>query len=311
MAPQESRHRLKVSLALATIYIVWGSSFLFSKIAVSHLPPALFSSVRFLAAGALLVLFARFIRHDALPRRIVEWRHVAITGFLMVVGSNAVNLWAIQYIPSNLSALLNGTSAFWIAGLGVFGRRGHPLTRSAMIGMCVGFAGTALMLVPKGGLRTSSALAEAGALAACLSWALGTLYFRSIDTELSSLMFMALQMLMGGAMLLVIAIAKGDPAHWDISAPGLVSLGYLTLFSSCLAYTAYGWLSLNAPPPLVGTYGYVNPAIATYLGWQFLDEHLSGLQLAGMVVIIGAVCLLTLPGGTLTDSKTLAEPKSQ
>jgi drug/metabolite transporter (DMT)-like permease len=311
MSSQDSRHGVKVASALATIYIIWGSSFLFSKIAVKHLPPLLFSAVRFIAAGIVLATFARLIRRDAWPRRPVEWRHVAITGFLMVVGSNAVNLWAIQYIPSNLSALLNGTSAFWIAGLGVFGRRGHPLTRPALIGMCVGFAGTVLMLVPKGGLRTSSLLAEAGALTACLSWALGTLYFRSIDTELSALMFMALQMLTGGAMVLVLAVANGDPARWAIDVPGLVSLGYLTLFSSCLAYTAYGWLSLNVPPPLVGTYGYVNPAIATYLGWQFLDEHLSGVQLAGMIIIIGAVCLLTLPGGAFTDSKTLAEPKSQ
>jgi drug/metabolite transporter (DMT)-like permease len=307
----DSGHRIKVSLALATIYLVWGSSFLFSKIAVSHLPPLLFSAVRFTVAGAALALFARFARGDAFPRRGVEFRHVAITGFLMVVGSNAVNLWAIQYIPSNLSALLNGTSAFWIAGLGVFGRRGHPLTRGALIGMSIGFAGTVLMLVPKGGLRASSLLAELGALSACLSWALGTLYFRSIDTEQSSLMFMALQMLAGGLMLLVIAIAHGDPAHWDMTLPGFASLAYLTFFSSCLAYTAYGWLSLHAPPPLVGTYGYVNPAIATYLGWQFLDEHLSGVQLAGMVIIIVAVCLLTLPGGTLTDPKTLAEPKTQ
>jgi drug/metabolite transporter (DMT)-like permease len=154
-------------------------------------------------------------------------------------------------------------------------------------------------------------LAQAGVLTACLSWSLGTLYYRSIDTELNSLMFMGLQMLMGGLMLLAVAIVNGDAAHWAPNASGLAALFYLTFFSSCLAYTAYGWLSLNSTPALIGTYGYVNPAIAAFLGWKFLHEHLSGTQLIGMVIIIVGVSILTLPGGSLTDPKTLAEPKTQ
>lgn len=308
---RDSRHSAKLAVCLVTIYLVWGSSFLFSKIAVNHLPVALFSAIRFLTAGVLLALIAHFAGGDAFPRRAVEWRHVSVAGFFMVFVSNGLNIWAISYIPTNLSALLNGTSAFWIAGLGVFGKRGHPLTRWAILGMIIGFLGTALMLIPKGGLRTSSLLAEMGALVACAAWALGTLYYRSIDTSLSSLVFMALQMCMGGLMLLALAIAHGDAARWTFNLPGMVALGYLTFASSCLAYTAYGWLSLHAPPALTGTYGYVNPAIAAYLGWQFLDEHLSNVQLLGMVTIIGAVGILTLPGGTLTDRKTLEEPKSQ
>jgi drug/metabolite transporter (DMT)-like permease len=308
---RDSRYSAKIMVCLVTIYLVWGSSFLFSKIAVNHLPPALFSAVRFTTAGVLLALLAHFVGGHAFPRRAVEWRHVSITGFFMVFASNGLNIWAISYIPTNLSALLNGTSAFWIAGLGVFGKRGHPLSRWAVLGMIIGFAGTALMLIPKGGLRTSSLLAEIGALVACCAWALGTLYYRSIDTDLSSLMFMALQMFMGGLMLFTVAAAHGDAARWTFNGPGLIALAYLTFFSSCLAYTAYGWLSLHAPPALTGTYGYVNPAIAAYLGWQFLDERLSNMQLLGMVTIILAVGILTLPGGTLTDPKTLEEPKSQ
>jgi len=307
----DSRYRARLALALGTIYLVWGSSFLFSKIAVNNLPPALFSAVRFITAGSLLALFAHFFHGDSLPRRSIEWRHVTVAGFFMVFGSNGLNIWAIQFIPTNQSALLNSTSAFWISGLGVFGPRGHPLTRWAVLGMCTGFAGTALMLIPKGGMQVTSFVAEGAALVACCSWALGTLYYRSIDTELSSLMFMAMQCCMGGLMLLAVALVNGDLARFVPSVAGLISFAYLTFFSSCLAYTAYGWLSLNAPPSLIGTYGYVNPAIATYLGWQFLDEHLSNLQLAGMVIIIAAVGILTLPGGTLTDPKTLAEPKSQ
>lgn len=298
-------------LALGTIYLVWGSSFLFTKLAVTNLPPALFSGIRFVTAGTLLAIISRVWSGSPYPRRGIEWRHVITAGFFMVFVANGLNTWSMRYLASNQSALLNGTSAFWIAGLGVFGRRGHPLTRWAVVGLCIGFLGAALMLIPKEPLSTNSLLAQAGVLIACFSWSLGTLYYRSIDTELSSLMFMGMQMLMGGLMLLTVGIANGDAAHWAPNASGLTALFYLTFFSSCLAYTAYGWLTLNAAPALIGTYGYVNPAIAAFLGWQFLHEHLSGTQLVGMVVIIVGVSMLTLPGGSLTDPKTLAEPKTQ
>jgi drug/metabolite transporter (DMT)-like permease len=307
----DRRYSAKLILALGTVYLVWGSSFMFTKVAVANLPPALFSGIRFAGAGLLLALIARVWSKDRWPARLLEWRHVTITGFFMVFASNGLNTWALRYIPSNQSALLNGTSAFWIAGLGVFGPRGHPLTRWAMIGLGIGFLGAVLMLIPRGPSSTAGLLAQFGVLTACLCWSLGTLYYRSIDSGLSSLMFMALQMFMGGLMLLGLGIVHGDPAHFAPDPSGLIALIYLTFFSSCLAYTAYGWLTVNSTPALIGTYSYVNPAIAAFLGWQFLHEHLSALQLVGMAVIILGVCLLTLPGGSLTDPKTLAEPKTQ
>ncbi len=308
---RDRRYSAKLMLALCTIYLVWGSSFLFTKIAVINLPPALFSGIRFVTAGACLAIIARIFSGSAYPKRLIEWRHVTVTGFFMVFVSNGLNTWAMQYLPTNQAALLNGTAAFWIAGLGVFGRRGHPLTGSATLGLAIGFLGAALMLIPKGAWSTKDLVAQAAVLSACLSWSLGTLYYRSIDTDVGSLMFMALQMCLGGAMLLAVGIVHGDAAHWAPNRSGLAALLYLTFFSSCLAYTAYGWLSLHATPALIGTYGYVNPAIASFLGWQFLHEHLSSSQLVGMVIIIVGVSILTLPGGSLTDPKTLAEPKTQ
>jgi drug/metabolite transporter (DMT)-like permease len=297
-------------LCLTIVYLVWGSSFLFTKIGVENLPPALFAGVRFTAAGILLAMVAAFYG-GRLPARLIEWRHVLIAGFFMVFVCNGLNTWAIQYLPSNESALLNGTSAFWISGLGVFGRRGHPLTRSAVLGLIVGFVGAVLMLIPKGAVFSVGSLAQLGVLAACASWSVGTLYYRSIDTPLNTMMFMALQMLLGGLMLLGLGLGRGDSMHWPPNGPGLMALFYLTFFSSGLAYTAYGWLTMNATPTLISTYSYVNPAIAALLGWLILHEHLSGLQLLGMAIIIIGMCVLTLPGGSLTDPKTLAEPKTQ
>jgi drug/metabolite transporter (DMT)-like permease len=308
---RNSRHSTKLILCLGTVYLVWGSSFVFTKIAVRNLPPALFAGIRFVTAGVLLAIIAETYGRSRLPQRLIEWRHVAIAGFFMVFVSNGLNTWAMQYLPSNESALLNGTSAFWIAGLGVFGRRGHPLTRWAILGLVVGFTGAVLMLVPKGPVFLKGSLAQLAVLTACASWSLGTLYYRSINTQLSSMMFMALQMLMGGLMLLCLALFRGDSMHWPPNAPGIMALCYLTFLSSGLAYTAYGWLTMNTTPTLISTYSYVNPAIAAVLGWLVLHEHLSGLQLIGMAIIIIGVCILTLPGGSLTDPKTLAEPKTQ
>jgi drug/metabolite transporter (DMT)-like permease len=308
---RDSRYSAKLGLCLATVYLVWGSSFLFTKIAVANLPPALFSGIRFSFAGLVLMLFARFYRRDHWPRRRIDWRHALIAGFFMVFISNGLSTLSLKYIPSNQAALLTGTSAFWIAGLGVFGRRGHPLTRWAVVGLVIGFSGAALMLIPHGPVSTAGALGQLGILSGSLAWSLGTLYYRSIETHLSSLMFMALQMLLGGLMLLFTGLMHGDAAHFAPSASGLIALAYLTFFSSCLAYTAYGWLTVNATPAVIGTYSYVNPAIAAFLGWQFLHERLSSVQLIGMVIIIVGVSILTLPGGSLTDPKTLAEPKAQ
>jgi len=307
----DARHPVRLLVCLGAVYLIWGSSFLFSKLAVTHLPVAMLSGVRFLTAGSVLALVARFWMGDRFPLGAREYRQIAMLGFLMVFASNGANIWAIQFMPTNESALLNSTAAFWIAGLGVFGRRGHPLTRRAVLGLAVGFIGTAVMLLPHGRIDRSNLIAKAAALGGCLAWSLGTLYYRSIDTRLSPLMLTAMQMLAGGLMMTGVAVATGQWTEWSMNPAGLVALGYLTVFSSCLAYTAYGWLTRNATPALIGTYGYVNPAIAAFLGWYFLDEHLTPLQLSGMVVIIVGVALLTTRGGSLLDPKTLEEPKSQ
>jgi drug/metabolite transporter (DMT)-like permease len=307
----DPRYSAKLAVSLAAVYLIWGSTFVFTKLAVTHLPIALYTAVRFLTAGSLLALMARFVRREEWPRRLIDWRHLLVAGFCMVFVSNGLNAWAMQFIATNESALLNGSSAFWIAGLGVFGPRGHPLTRWAIVGLGIGFAGTALMLVPDGGLQRASLLAELGVLGACLAFSLGTLYYRSVDTQVGSLMFMGMQMFCGGLMLLIVALMRGDTARWTFNAPGLIALAYLTLMSSCLGFTAYGWLMRHATPAVIGSYSYVNPAVAAFLGWWFLHERLSHTQRVGMVVIIAGVSILTIPGGSFTDPKTLGEPKTQ
>ena len=237
-----------------------------------------------------------------------------IAGFFMVFASNGLNTWAIHYIPTNQSALLNGTAAFWIAGLGVFGRRGHPLTRWAVLGMIIGFAGTALMMIPKGWLACvlrvcwrswgCSPRAAPGRSAHCTTAA---------STRTRAMFLDGHANVHGRADAADRRRRDGDPAHWSPNPAGLAALGVISRSSARrLAYTAYGWLSLNAAPALLCT-----PARSRYLRHRLPG----GVAVSRRASVQCATrrhgdhyrrrVLLDPAGGLVIDPKTLGEPKAQ
>lgn len=291
MTPERTRFA-KLIGCFAVIYLVWGSSYVAMKIGVQHLAPLLFAGVRFALAGVLLVAVAA-LRGARFPIGSAQWKHVLMMGLLTVLISNGINNWAIQWVPSNQSALINATSAFWIAGFGTFGPRGHSLSSRARLGLLVGFLGAALILWPRTGISFESLGPQLAIVVACVSWAIGTLYYRSVKVGTDPLMFTALQMLTGGVMILATGAVTGSLGTWEWNWPGVGTLLYLTLFSSCFAYTAYAWLMVNTTPDKLATYSYVNPAVAAVLGWLILHEHLSPIQILGMVVILAGVMLVT------------------
>lgn len=288
----------------ATIYLVWGSTYLTTKIGVTALPPFLFGGVRFLLGGALLLIVARWRAHHqgrVLPRpTAIEWRHLAVVGLCTVFISNSGNIWGLQYVPSNLAALLNVSSSFWIPILGLFGARAQTIGMRSAAGLAVGFGGTLLIAWP-GAMASMQTSGGVGAwpviaiLIGCVGWSAGTIYQRNALTRLDILYFTALQMACGGLMMLVTGIALGEWPQWHWDPIGIAALLYMMLFSSCIAYTAYAWLSVNAAPAQVGTYGFVNPVIAMWLGWWILDESLNLTQGVGTVVILVGMLLVNWP----------------
>jgi drug/metabolite transporter (DMT)-like permease len=134
---------------------------------------------------------------------------------------------------------------------------------------------------------------------AVFAWSASTVYIRNVHSKLDVLAFTAIQMLLGGLMLTALGLATGEVAEWQWSKPGLIAMVYLTLASSCLAYTAFAWLARNTTPAMVGTYSYVNPAIAAVLGWRFRHEQLGANQLAGMAVMFVGVALVSWPQRSL------------
>ena len=259
------RVRSRVLFAYAVLYLVWGSTYLTTKIGVRTLPPFMFGGVRFLVGGLLLyglvwMLRARRGEPPPKPTR-SDWRHLTIVGFVGVFASNGGNVWGVQHLASNQAALLNVSATFWIALLGTFGKRAHPLSSRAALGLAVGFLGTALIAWPSQGWAaltdTTSSAVGAGTLAvlfACFNWAVATNYLRNVETTLDVMTFTGLQMIIGGTLMIATGLLTGEGPAWNWNPTGLAMLAYMTIFSSCLAYTAYGWLSVNMTPAQVSTY---------------------------------------------------------
>jgi drug/metabolite transporter (DMT)-like permease len=295
--------RSRLVLCLATVYLVWSASFLVTKIGVRSLPPLLFGSLRFMVGGALLFAVARLIaarRGGALWPAIdaTTWRSLLIVGALCVLVSNGLNVWGIQHVASNEAALLNVSSPFMIALLGTLGPRAHPLSRRVLSGLVLGAIGILLVILPRAGTVSGSALhgwAVVAILVGCAGWAAGTIYQRNAAPGLDLMSFTGLQMFCGGVMMLVPALLLGEPARWHWDPPGLAALVWMIVMSSCIAYTAYAWLSVHATPAQTGSFGLVTPALAALLGWWILDEHLTAAQVVGMAVILAGVMRVNWP----------------
>ena len=292
--------RTKLVVAFAIIYLVWGSTYLVTKIGVGHLPPLTFAAARFVSGGLLLLVVARWLalrRGQALWPTItlVDARALLAVGFFGVFIANGTGVWGLQFIPSNLAALLNVSASFWIPLLGLFGARATSISLRIGVGLVIGFAGTVLIAWPGSDAAAAATWPTLIVLVGCFSWSVATILQRNQQSSLDLMTFTALQMLCGGLLLSCVMWLSGEPARWHWNTSGLAALAYMTLMSSCIAYTAYAWLSVNVTPAQLSTYGFVNPAIALLLGWWILDETLGPLQMVGTLVILGGTLLVNWP----------------
>jgi drug/metabolite transporter (DMT)-like permease len=293
------RSRRALQLAFAYIYLVWGLTFVVNRIMVLALPPLLAAGTRFMLSGVVLTFVAR-ARGLALPARRRDWYAVAATAILGVLLANGLSVLALRRIASNQAALINASAAFWIAWVGMYGRRAAAVSARTWTGLGIGFAGVA-MLVSAHGFGASAHVGwQLALLAATLCWALATSVMRESQSECDPLAFTACYLLLGGALLAAAGLAGGDAAHWTWSPAGIAAIVFLGIFSSSLGFVAYSYLLLHETPSRVGTYAYVNPLVAVVAGWLLLGERLDALQIAGSAVIFAGVVLVRnlplLPG---------------
>jgi drug/metabolite transporter (DMT)-like permease len=281
-------------VALAIVYTVWGSTYLAIRVAVETLPPFLMASVRFLIAGGILYAFS-IRRGERVADRpgFRQWRAAAIVGTLLFLGGNGGVVWAEQRVASGVAALIVASVPLWMALMAFVALR-ERLPKVAVAGLIVGFAGTALLIRPSGSshIDLTGALVLVGASA---SWAIGTLYAGRAPLPLRGGVSAGMQLLCGGVVLGIAGLASGElgrihPASFSRSS--LLALAYLIVFGAIIAFSAYSWLVQNAPPAIVSTYAYVNPAIAVLLGWAFLNEQVASTTLVAGAVIIVAVAMI-------------------
>ena len=297
---------LVIWTALASVYVIWGSTYLAIAIAVQTLPPLLSAGIRFCVAGIVLIGFVAARRGVKVGR--AQLQGAAVVGLLLLVGGNGFVVLAERTVPSGLTALIIASVPLWIV---VFGRfAGDRIHGSTFIGVAVGFAGVAFLVVGRGASGAVDPVGLGLVLVATVSWALGTFLAPRLRMPPDSLLSTGIQQVAGGLVLVVLAAAVGELAHLEPatwSTNSLVAMAYLVVFGSLVAFSAYSWLLQHAPVSLVSTYAYVNPVVAVVLGALVLAEPITPSILAGAAIVVAAVAfIVTRAGARQRAARTVA-----
>lgn len=290
-------NRSSLALAFTAVYLIWGSTYLAIRVAVHSLPPFAMASLRFLAAGTIMLAIVRC--RGPLRLRIGHWRDNMIVGSLLLLGGNGLISWAEQNIPSGITSLIIGMQPLVMVLTEWAWKGGAKPSGITMGALLTGFAGVAWLAAPwdksdAGELPWGSLL---GILAACIFWAFGSIYSKHAKDPAPPFAAAGLQMLCGSASLGLVAALRGE---WRldafVSAPSeaWLALSYLVVFGSLVGYSAFVWLIKHSTPARVSTYAYVNPIVAIFLGWLVLGEPVGARTLTASVVIVAAVVVITV-----------------
>jgi drug/metabolite transporter (DMT)-like permease len=278
--------------AFAAIYFLWGSTYLAIALGEQSIPPFLLISARSLAAGAALFGFAQ-VRSPGLPPA-SAWASAAASGILLFGGCHGTLAYAQQYVSSGLAAVMLATIPFWIVLIKfAISTEDRPKTMT-LAALVPGLAGVALFMLPQGPHGASPIAPDMVLilLGSAVFWAAGSIISQRQSASISAITSAGMQLLCGGAALLIASSLKGELAGFSVSQISSISwagLGYLTFAGSVVAFTAYVWLLDHERAPLVATYTFVNPIIAVLLGWAVLGEHLTLQMLAGFVLVVASV----------------------
>lgn len=290
-----------VLLAFAAVYLIWGSTYLAIRFAIETIPPLGMASFRFLVAGALMYAWSR---GRGLPHPTpAQWKGAAISGTLLLAGGNGAVVVAEQWVPSGLVALIVATVPLWMVILdALFGSKTRP-SRRASAGLVTGFLGVAVLAGSPGvGAGGSEELFGAVlVLGGSLSWAIGSLVSRYVEDPPRPRMLVATQMLSGGVVFMVLSLVFGEAEGFtvsQVSARSWWAFAYLVVAGALVGYAAYIWLLTVVPPSRAGTYAYVNPVVAMFLGWALADEPLTFRSVLAAAIILASVVVITTEAGT-------------
>ncbi|QNF33856.1 EamA family transporter [Adhaeribacter swui] len=302
--------RLKIYLAFAAIYLIWGSTFLGIRFTIETMPPFFMSGSRFLLAGLILFLFAR-LQKVALPTW-PQFKTSAIIGILLVLVGNGGVAWAEQTVPSSMAALLIATVPLWITLLGfLFFGKPRPDGKT-ILGLILGLAGVLVLIGPDNliGQGNMDAWGMIVIILGTVTWAFGSLYAARGKNAAAPIMSSAMQMITGGMLQILVAFMIGEYTQLNLAAfstKSILAFWYLVLFGSLIGFSSYSWLIRVAPPSRVATYAFVNPLVAVVLGWFFANEAVTTQMLLAGLLILPAVILI-LQANAKKEITKIAEP---
>jgi drug/metabolite transporter (DMT)-like permease len=289
-------------VAFAIVCVVWGTTYLAIRIAVTTMTPFLLTGARYVTAGVVLFVAAK-LAGNTIPRNRRVLGDLALCGVLMVGIGNLAVVWAEQWVPSGFAALFVGTAPFWATLIELTRRSGERIDRRSTIGLLLGFAGVAMLVTPRGAGDAFDAHFVIGALviqAGGIAWQYGTIRGKYALVTVPPLMSSALQMLFGGVAVAIAGFALGEAPHFHATPRTFAALAYLALFGSVLAYTSYVYAARHLRSTNMSLYAYVNPLVAVILGWLVLHEELTWVSVAAMTVILAGVALVQSGRGRKT-----------
>jgi drug/metabolite transporter (DMT)-like permease len=291
----EFKSTFTIVIALLSVYIIWGSTYLGIKIAIETFPPLLMAGIRFTIAGALLYGYV-IVKERKYPK-LIEWRDTTIIGTLLLLGGNGLVVIAEQSIPTSIAAIIIATVPLWMIVIGWMMKSQTKPNRSTLFGTVLGFCGVAILMYPSHQENLHFDLFGLFlTLLAAILWSLGSIYSQKATLPSSTMLSTAMQMITGGLVLVMVGTFAGEWQHLNpeaFSSRSFFALMYLIFFGSLLGFSAYVWLLQNVSPYLASTYAFVNPIVALFLGYFFADEVLSFKALIATVFIISAVVIIT------------------
>ena len=312
---------MKVAAAFTTVYLVWGSTYFAIRVSLEHIPPMLVGGLRYLLAGILMLLWCLITKEKIFSWRVM--RPAIVSGLLLLLIGNGGLIWAEQYVPSSLAAILLAAGPVWFVVLDKGKWKENLRSKATIAGLVVGSVGVLMLFgeqlagesgggVGAGGAGTGTAggagagTTGGGSMAvialvvlvlAGISWAAGSLYSKYKAAGNSNAVNAGWQMMAAGIAFIPCSLLRGEWSHFrpqEVTMSSWLAIAYLVTFGSLLGYSAFVWLLQVRPATQVSTHAYVNPVVAVLLGVMFAGEQLSFLQLLGLMVILGSVLLINL-----------------
>ncbi|MDQ8202493.1 EamA family transporter [Pelagicoccus sp. SDUM812003] len=294
MGEEEKASRVWIVVAFATLYVIWGSTYLAIKVAIETMPPFLMATARFVLAGAVLYAIARLTGARRPSRE--NWKHAAIVGSMLMAGGNGVVSLAERWIDSGLAALIIGSSPILMTLFGWWANLERRPDLGVWASLLGGFTGVAFLVASSSGVESEGGLlGSLLVVLAMISWTLGCVFSKRHPQRINLWLQSGMQMFCGGLTCLLIGALLGEFDGFyvsEISMRSWMAFGYLIVFGSFAGFTSYVYVLKHCAPSAVASHAYVNPAVAVFLGWLILGETMSASGIAGSILILASVYAL-------------------